>query len=429
MQIQDIIKHSLDYIEHHLKTEITAQELAAMVNYSTFHYYRIFSEVMGSSVSNYILKRRLDHALGEIAGGRKAIEVVLEYGFETYAGFYKAFTKMYGCSPKKYLSIYSGHTPRKPEVVIVYTEKELREILGNWEIKQGLPLRDVFIIDGTRKSDKVWQIGEDYFLKTGSREQLLKNLKIAKALEKQHFVSALPLLTKTGSEYLEDKEVFVLSRRIPGRPLTRADRWGANRVHYGFEYGKGIARLHRALQEIQRDISPDEVNLYQTIVTWALPKVRQQNIQWNMGIEEKFIQEYQNTLEVLYDKLPKQLIHRDPNPNNILFLEGKVSGFVDFDISEMNVRLWDVCYCATGILSDDEGYETWLDILGGILHGYNEENALTEEEKQAVFYVICSIQMIFLAYCEGMELKQLAGTNRKMLQFIIDNRERVTQIF
>jgi crossover junction endodeoxyribonuclease RuvC len=34
--------------------------------------------------------------------------VVLEYGFDTYAGFYRAFVKMYGCSPKKYLSIYQN---------------------------------------------------------------------------------------------------------------------------------------------------------------------------------------------------------------------------------------------------------------------------------------------------------------------------------
>lgn len=80
--------------------------------------------MIGSSVSRYILKRRLDNALSEIADGGKAINVVLEYGFDTYAGFYKAFTKMYGCSPIKYLSIYCNHKPKKPEVVNMYTEKD-----------------------------------------------------------------------------------------------------------------------------------------------------------------------------------------------------------------------------------------------------------------------------------------------------------------
>lgn len=78
MHYPEIIKTALKYIEENLKTEITAEELAKMANYSTYHYYRLFSSVMGSSIADYILKRRLDHALAEIAGGRKAIDVVLE---------------------------------------------------------------------------------------------------------------------------------------------------------------------------------------------------------------------------------------------------------------------------------------------------------------------------------------------------------------
>jgi len=105
MKCPEAVRAALEYIEENLKTDITAEELAKMANYSTYHYYRLFSSVMGSSVAGYILKRRLDHALAEIACGRRATDVVYEYGFDTYAGFYKAFVKMYGCSPKKYLSI------------------------------------------------------------------------------------------------------------------------------------------------------------------------------------------------------------------------------------------------------------------------------------------------------------------------------------
>jgi len=128
MQYPEIIKASLEYIERNLKTDITIEELARTAHYSAYHFCRVFSSVMGSSVGHYILKRRLDHALAEIAGGRKAVDVVLDYGFDTYAGFYKAFVRMYGCSPKKYLAIYQEHKPKKPEVPSVYTEKELRNM-------------------------------------------------------------------------------------------------------------------------------------------------------------------------------------------------------------------------------------------------------------------------------------------------------------
>ncbi len=244
MQYTELIKTALDYIEQNLKANITAEELAQMANYSTYHYYRLFSSVMGSSVASYILKRRLDHALAEIAGGRKAIDVVLEYGFDTYAGFYKAFVKMYGCSPKKYLSIYQEHKPKKPEVVIMYTDKELRKILENWSIEKNLPIIGAHMADGAKTSGNVWRVGNDYILKTGSREK------------------------------------------------------------------------------------------------------------------------------------------------------------------------------------------KWLDILKGILHGYDLEGKLTPEEKQAVFYVICSIQMICIAYFEKHDMyKELAKTNRQMLNFIIQNKEKIENIF
>jgi len=424
MQYPEIIKSALDYIEQNLKTNITAEELAKMANYSIYHYCRLFSSVMGSSIASYILKRRLDHALAEIAGGRTAIDVVLEYGFNTYAGFYKAFVKVYGCSPKKYLRINKEHIPTKPEVVNMYTKKQLREVLGNWNIEEGLSINDIYIMDGSKVSGNVWAVGNDYILKCGDCEKIMKNLKISKALHRQGFVSSLPVLTKTGREYFEGKDFFILTGRLKGRPLPKSERFGE-------QYGRSIARLHKALRSIQKEFFPDEVNLCKSLTEWALPSVKRQNIQWSMGIDDSFFNGFIDGFGMLYDKLPKQLIHRDPNPSNILFDNGIVTGFIDFDLSEINIRLWDVCYCATGILSDgsDEAYEKWLEILSGILNGYDLEEKLTPEEKQAVFYVICSIQMTCIAFFERHDMyRELAQTNRQMLQFIVKNEEKIKQI-
>lgn len=95
------------------------------------------------------------------------------------------------------------------------------------------------------------------------------------------------------------------------------------------------------------------------------------------------------------------------------------------------MRLWDVCYCATGILSESaaEDYGKWPDILRGILRGYDAESRLTQEERQAVFYVVCSIEMICIAYFENRdEFKELAKTNRRMMQFILQNQEAIRTI-
>lgn len=104
----DTLSYLLDYIETNLKTDIAFDELAKIAGYSAFHLSRNFSAAVGIPLSGYILNRRLNNALFEISQGRKAVDVILEYGFGTYPGFYKAFVREYGCSPKKYLSIYSS---------------------------------------------------------------------------------------------------------------------------------------------------------------------------------------------------------------------------------------------------------------------------------------------------------------------------------
>ena len=75
-------------------------------------------------------------------------------------------------------------------------------------------------------------------------------------------------------------------------------------------------------------------------------------------------------------------------------------------------------------------YDIWLEILKSILHGYDRINPFSAEEKQAVFYVICSIQMICVAYFESRdEYRELAKTNRRMLRFIMDSKERINKFF
>jgi len=130
--MQNYIKPSLDYIEQNLKTDITAAELANMTGYSVTHYRRMFSRTTGSSIAKYISKKRITHALFEILAGRKAIDAVLEYGFANYSVFYKAFVKIYGCSPMKYLPYYKNLTPRELEEILMeynLTEEQKNSII------------------------------------------------------------------------------------------------------------------------------------------------------------------------------------------------------------------------------------------------------------------------------------------------------------
>lgn len=433
MQNANIIRTSIAYIEQNLKTDITAEELARMAGYSVWHYQRMFAQVVGVPLAAYINRRRLDCALAEIGAKRKAVDAAMEYGFDSYAGFYKAFLRMYGCSPKKYLSLYGTHQSIL-EVLSMFTETELRKILKNWDIPQDLPINDVKIVDGTKTANNIWQVGEEYVLRTEDRVSLLRDVRVAKAIAAHGFSAAVPVPTITGGDITEDQDSFVLIRKPKGEPLSKSERFGINCWDFGFKYGQSIARLHNALASVEEDIKPFDQDLFSHVTEWVLPKVQKQNIQWDMGIPNTFFEDYIHDFGKLFEKLPKQLIHCDPNPCNILFFEGNVSGFTDFKLSERNVRLWDPCYCATGILSEqhdvENAYDKFLVILKAILYGYDSVVSLTAEEKQAVYYIICSIQMICVAYFESVnEYKDLAKINREMLLYIIEQKDKIKNIF
>ena len=103
----------LEHIEQNIKEKITLVELSELIHYSPRQVYYMIKKETGMPVMKYIRHRRLLRAAGEIAQGRKLFEVAVDYGFETQAGFYKAFLLEIGCSPKEYQYHEQLHYARK----------------------------------------------------------------------------------------------------------------------------------------------------------------------------------------------------------------------------------------------------------------------------------------------------------------------------
>ncbi len=90
--------------------------------------------------------------------------------------------------------------------------------------------------------------------------------------------------------------------------------------------GEIIGQLHLFLCQVKTSVN--DVNLYESVKNWALPKSKD-----ILSLSEPFCQSYLNEFGKLYDKLPKQIIHRDPNPSNIIVSRDEW-GFIDFELSE-----------------------------------------------------------------------------------------------
>ncbi|EJR63120.1 hypothetical protein IIO_02217 [Bacillus cereus VD115] len=127
--------------------------------------------------------------------------------------------------------------------------------------------------------------------------------------------------------------------------------------------------------------------------------------------------------------LPKQIIHRDMHLSNVIFHDNEFQGFIDFELLESNVRVFDLCYCCTSILSelfsDETGRGKWLHIVSKIFEGYYKQSILTREELQSIWYVMLSIQVIFITYF--VQLPNLLKLNEEMFFWIFANKEDIEE--
>lgn len=240
--------------------------------------------------------------------------------------------------------------------------------------------------------------------------------------------STTPIKTINGEDFIiEDDRYYILTNRIKGQFLSPEERYSQNRESIGEKYGEAIGNFHNILKRQDKNIEVNDSNLLKTVLDWALPKTKTTMEQWGCPLPHEFYEDYINNFSIIYNDLPRHIIHRDANPSNIMFYEGEVSGFLEYEISERNVRIFDPCYCATGILSEaseiEGDFDKWPEILRSIIKGYDRVVNLTNSEKEAIPYVIYSIQMIFIAWLLDNEAyKNLALRNREMLIWLWENR-------
>lgn len=420
---REIIQESIDYIEDNLKCEITADELSARAGFSLFHYYRLFQTAVGMPVMQYIVRRRLLNAIYEISCGSKMVDAALLYCFDTHAGFYKAFVRELGYTPSQYLKKYKVKKPYRINIFeeehIMVTHKKAKEILKAWKLENET-ISDIYYEETGNRNESAFYIGEDYVLKYSANLGKLKShITISKALEGAGLSAATVLQTCEGNDYVADGELyFCLTKRLEGKQVKASEIYEGDIETKARFIGEIIGQLDNALTGVEAVVN--EADIYEGVVNWAVPELK-----GKLHIPAKILQEYEQRLGVIFRALPRQIVHRDPNPGNIILAEDKW-GFIDFELSEKNVRIFDPCYAATAVLSEsfEEGNETklskWIKIYKNIIYGYDDVVKLTKEEKEAIPYVVLSNQLMALAwFAQAEKYKELYETNKKMTEWII----------
>ena len=133
----------VEYIEENLTQLIKYESLARIVGCSVYEFSRIFSFMVGMSVSEYVRRRRLSQAVFDIQNSsEKIIDIALKYCYESPEAFARAFKELHGTTP---LSARKMNVPLKnyPAIKFVLSIKGVNEM--NFKIVEKPPFTAVGI--------------------------------------------------------------------------------------------------------------------------------------------------------------------------------------------------------------------------------------------------------------------------------------------
>ena len=96
------IKTVLGYIHAHPGESIKCEAMAARVNLSASYFSRLFKKEVGMSFTDFLMRRRIEHARDLLAHTRMSFEeITWAVGLENVSYFHRAFKKLTGMTPRQ----------------------------------------------------------------------------------------------------------------------------------------------------------------------------------------------------------------------------------------------------------------------------------------------------------------------------------------
>lgn len=215
-----------------------------------------------------------------------------------------------------------------------------------------------------------------FYLKETSSESVERNLDLLEYLA----TAALPVprhvATAAGRRHaIYEGNAFWLSRELPGHHFAQFH--GPTGLEQVWRLAMRLGELHRVLAGAPNS---QRFPVFRDSAEHLLTAALARGSPFDVDRLPQLLGKVESVAA-----LPAQLIHRDFHRGNILFRGEAVSGYLDFDLVHQGPRLFDVCYCASGVLSEsfrEPGYtEYWLTVVETIFRSYGRVTGLSTQKR------------------------------------------------
>lgn len=99
-----LITNIIDYLNENLTQSITLDDISNRFFISKHHLNKVFKKVIGTTLWEYIIYKRVTLAQQYLMQGETASSASINAGFHDYSSFYRAYKKIYGHSPAEHCS-------------------------------------------------------------------------------------------------------------------------------------------------------------------------------------------------------------------------------------------------------------------------------------------------------------------------------------
>lgn len=96
------VQLAIDYINSNYSSELTLETVAKSAFVSPTQLSRLFNRYCGTTVTKYIISKRITEAKKLLAEGKSVTDTAFMCGFNDYANFIRTFKKAVGVPPGKY---------------------------------------------------------------------------------------------------------------------------------------------------------------------------------------------------------------------------------------------------------------------------------------------------------------------------------------
>jgi AraC family transcriptional regulator len=123
------INRVIDTIESNLDSPLKLNTLAAVANFSPFHFHRIFRALLGETLNQFIQRLRLEKAAAQLVDNpnKSITEIAFDCGFSGSATFARAFKDFFGINASQWRS---GQKPANRK--IRKTNRKVDQAIGKY---------------------------------------------------------------------------------------------------------------------------------------------------------------------------------------------------------------------------------------------------------------------------------------------------------